>query len=196
MNFIKRLVLAISIMPIFAHSAIEGVTLGSTRVIYKSTDEMSVVKATNFSEKNYWLLRSWVSNYFDDQKNECFIVTPPLHRIEPNDEIQLQIKAIREEKIPDDRESLFRLNVLAIPPKTFLSTDGKEIKGHLQFAINSRIKLIYRPARIGEPYDITKNYMSINLMIWLQSRIQRLFLRHWSIFLLMVRPYIEILMRL
>lgn len=51
MNFIKRLVLAISIMPIFAHSAIEGVTLGSTRVIYKSTDEMSVVKATNFSEK-------------------------------------------------------------------------------------------------------------------------------------------------
>lgn len=38
-------------MPIFAHSAIEGVTLGSTRVIYKSTDEMSVVKATNFSEK-------------------------------------------------------------------------------------------------------------------------------------------------
>lgn len=84
-------------MPIFAHSAIEGVTLGSTRVIYKSTDEMSVVKATNFSEKNYWLLRSWVSNYFDDQKNECFIVTPPLHRIEPNDEIQLQIKAIREE---------------------------------------------------------------------------------------------------
>ncbi|HAY2752608.1 TPA: molecular chaperone [Escherichia coli] len=143
-------------MPIFAHSAIEGVTLGSTRVIYKSTDEMSVVKATNFSEKNYWLLRSWVSNYFDDQKNECFIVTPPLHRIEPNDEIQLQIKAIREEKIPDDRESLFRLNVLAIPPKTFLSTDGKEIKGHLQFAINSRIKLIYRPARIGEPYDIPK----------------------------------------
>ena len=121
-------------MPIFAHSAIEGVTLGSTRVIYKSTDEMSVVKATNFSEKNYWLLRSWVSNYFDDQKNECFIVTPPLHRIEPNDEIQLQIKAIREEKIPDDRESLFRLNVLAIPPKTFLSTDVKEIK----------------------PYDITK----------------------------------------
>lgn len=117
-----------------------------------------------------------MSNYFDDQKNECFIVTPPLHRIEPNDEIQLQIKAIREEKIPDDRESLFRLNVLAIPPKTFLSTDGKEIKGHLQFAINSRIKLIYRPARIGEPYDITKNYMSINLMIWLQSRIQRLFL--------------------
>ena len=39
---------------------------------------------------------------------------------------------------------------------SYTHLDGKEIKGHLQFAINSRIKLIYRPARIGEPYDITK----------------------------------------
>ena len=80
MNFIKRLVLAISIMPIFAHSAIEGVTLGSTRVIYKSTDEMSVVKATIFQKKITGCCGHELINYFD-QKNECFIVTPPLHKL-------------------------------------------------------------------------------------------------------------------
>ncbi|MBF4180780.1 fimbrial biogenesis chaperone, partial [Lelliottia nimipressuralis] len=41
--------------------------------------------------------------------------------------------------LPQDKESLFWVNVLAIPP-------ASDKKNTLQFSVNTRIKLIYRPA--------------------------------------------------
>ena len=48
--------------------------------------------------------------------------------------------------MPTDRESLFWLNVLEIPPKpSAAESAGKNL---LQFAIRSRLKLFYRPAHL------------------------------------------------
>ena len=46
-------------------------------------------------------------------------------------------------KLPDDRESMFWLNIKGIP-----ATEYVPDKNVVQFAINSKIKLIYRPAAL------------------------------------------------
>lgn len=45
--------------------------------------------------------------------------------------------------MPEDRESMLWLNIKGIP-----ATDDVSDKNIVQFAINSRIKLIYRPAAL------------------------------------------------
>jgi len=76
-------------------------------------------------------------------------VTPPLFRIEPHKDQSLRIIATPA-PLPMDRESLFWLNVLEIPPKpTAAETQDKNI---LQLAIHSRLKLFYRPDHLsGDP---------------------------------------------
>ncbi|NPT87746.1 fimbria/pilus periplasmic chaperone [Escherichia coli] len=70
-----------------------------------------------------------------------------MNRIEPNSDIQFRINKLDSiERLPKDRESLFAINVLAIPPK-------KE-KTEVQMALNTKIKLIYRPREINDPLTI------------------------------------------
>ena len=53
--------------------------------------------------------------------------------------------------LPQDRESVYWLNTLAIPPST-------KDKNTLQFAINTRIKLIYRPAALNDKKAVEAAY--------------------------------------
>jgi len=71
--------------------------------------------------------------------------------MEPHKDQSLRIIATPA-TLPADRESLFWLNVLEIPPKpTGAQFAGKNL---LQFAIRSRLKLFYRPANL--PGDVAK----------------------------------------
>uniref|UniRef100_UPI00203C9232 fimbrial biogenesis chaperone n=1 Tax=Enterobacter hormaechei TaxID=158836 RepID=UPI00203C9232 len=54
--------------------------------------------------------------------------------------------------LPQDRESLFWINVKTIP------SSSREDINKLQIAVNTRIKLFYRPSNLmDEPTDISKN---------------------------------------
>lgn len=54
--------------------------------------------------------------------------------------------------LPQDRESLFWINVKSIP------SSSREDINKLQIAVNTRIKLFYRPSNLmDEPTDISKN---------------------------------------
>lgn len=101
--------------PVVAHD-LEGINLDLTRVIFDSQQNSASIKVNNFNENKSWLLRSWISNYSDDGKSKSFIITPILYRVLPNESIQLKIEKT-DDLLPTDRESVFRINVLAIPPK-------------------------------------------------------------------------------
>ncbi len=58
--------------------------------------------------------------------------------------------------LPDNKESLFYLNVLDIPPNS-QENAGKNV---LKFAMQNRIKLIWRPSRIAA---VTKDSFQIGL---------------------------------
>jgi P pilus assembly chaperone PapD len=80
-----------------------------------------------------------------------FLITPPLFRMEPNHDQSLRILFTHSDQpLPTDRESVFWLNVLEVPPKP--SGPQFQDKNYLQLAIRSRLKLFYRPAGLpGDP---------------------------------------------
>ena len=64
--------------------------------------------------------------------------------MQQSESFQLRIEKMVDD-LPQDKESIFRINVLAIPGKT------KANESALQFAINHRVKLIYRPEQLNNP---------------------------------------------
>ena len=126
-----------------------GIVINSTRVIYP--EEKSEVTVRLESQNDYSsLVQSWIDS---GNKNEAiknikvpFILLPPITRIEPHQGQTLRINYLKEGfALPGDRESVFWLNVLDIPPKP---TDKAE--NLLQMAIRTRIKLFFRPAALQD----------------------------------------------
>lgn len=76
-----------------------------------------------------------------------FIVTPPLFRLDPEQQNVLRINYIGG-TLPTDRESVFWLNVKSIAPTK------KDEVNKLQVNIKSKFKIFYRPNGLpGEPAD-------------------------------------------
>ena len=96
------------------------------------------------------LVQNWVDagNVQSTPENSRapFVVLPPIARVDPSAGQALRIRFTgRPGALPADRESLFWLNVLDIPPKA--APDGPTAnRNYLQFAVRTRIKLFYRPA--------------------------------------------------
>lgn len=119
-------------------NAYSGIILNGTRLIFNGNQNEATITITNPDKKSY-LIQSWVS--LDDKKVSDFIVTPPLFRIDGNMSNVLRI-VLTKNNLPQDKESLFWLNVKAIPPS------DPNAKDALLIAINTKIKLIYRPASL------------------------------------------------
>lgn len=125
--------------------ASSSVVIAGTRVIYDARESEAVVKLSN-EGRTPALVQAWI----DDGNVKAapaemavpFTVTPPVSRIDPNKGQTLRI-LYTGEPLPRDRESVFWLNVVEIPPKP--TGDEAEVN-RLQFAFRSRIKLFYRPA--------------------------------------------------
>jgi len=121
-----------------------GVNVGATRVIYQSKEKEANLSLSNSGEDGVpYLVQSWVSSYDkrDDSADE-FIITPPLFRLDAKAQNILRIIATNTQHLPTDKESLFLLNVKAIPAK---STEQSS-QNVLQIALKTTIKLFYRPA--------------------------------------------------
>lgn len=132
-----------------------GVRLSGTRLIFDGAHEAAPMTVSNSSASDVWLMRFWVSPYgekatqaADEKQKEPFVVTPPLYRLDPRGAVELRINRLTD-ALPADRESVYYLNNLAIPPKKGEKTYQKAVQNGLQFAINTRIKLFYRPAAIS-----------------------------------------------
>jgi fimbrial chaperone protein len=86
-------------------------------------------------------VQSWIENESGQKVTSPFMVLPPLQRIEPNESSVLRIVKLPELGLPKDRESVFYLNIREIPPKS-------EAVNSMQIALQSKIKLFYRPAAV------------------------------------------------
>lgn len=131
-----------------------NVIIGGTRVVFPAKDGEVTVRLTN-DNTTPALIEAWIDrgdpHSTPDKVDVPFLITPPLFRMEPHKDQSLRIIATPA-TLPVDRESLFWLNVLEIPPKpTGAQMAGKNL---LQFAIRSRLKFFYRPANL--PGDVAK----------------------------------------
>ncbi|KQZ68186.1 molecular chaperone EcpD [Rhodanobacter sp. Root561] len=151
-NSIHALAVALLLFCLSVATAQANVVIGGTRVVFPAQDGEVTVRLTNDNDMPA-LVEAWIDSGDEhstpDKVNTPFLITPPIFRMDPHRDQSLRIIATAA-PLPTDRESLFWLNVLEIPPKP----SGKAFAGKnlLQFAIRSRLKLFYRPARLaGDP---------------------------------------------
>ena len=68
-------------------------------------------------EKIPYLIQAWVDPFNKEDKSKApFTVIPPVSRLEPSQEKILRIIHTKGVSLPDDRESVFWLNIKNIPP--------------------------------------------------------------------------------
>lgn len=120
-----------------------GIALGATRVIYPADAKQTSLALSNSTRQERYLINAWIENT-TGQKEKTFVITPPLFVSEPASENTLRI-IYAGPALAADRESLFYLNVKAIPS---LDKKNGESNNVLQLAILSRIKLFVRPQNL------------------------------------------------
>lgn len=135
-----------------------GISLGATRVIYPAEAKQTSLAVNNSDNNSRFLINSWIEDE-QGQKVKTFAVTPPLFVSEPNSENTLRIIYVGP-PLPGDRESLFWLNVKAIPSVEKESLAGKNV---LHLAILSRIKLFVRPSTLTDPVQEAPEALSFAL---------------------------------
>lgn len=122
------------------------VVIYGTRVIFPSERNEIVVQVMNQSSKGS-LVQAWIDDgdtTVPPEKIQVpFLLTPPVVRIKGHSGQQIKIKKMAN-ALPSDKESLFYFNVLDIPP----NASEQEGKNTLKFAMQNRLKLIYRPKGI------------------------------------------------
>lgn len=120
-----------------------ALTVNTTRVVFSSDKRSASVIISNPSNMPF-AVQTWVNTEADDATTAVpFIPSPPLFRINPGKEQQLQINGLPND-LPSDRESLFYLNVQEIP-----QADGTD-DNILNIALRTRLKLFYRPAQLKD----------------------------------------------
>lgn len=150
-NIMKKKILnsiaALLLACIYSSSASANVTIIGTRVIYPSSEKEVTVRLDNRGNQPA-LVQAWIDdgdiNKAVDKINVPFVLLPPVFRMEANKGQTLRI-VFTGSHLPADKESIYWLNVLDIPPKDKSLAD----KNQLQMAIRSRIKLFYRPTGLN-----------------------------------------------
>ncbi|MBS9425157.1 fimbrial biogenesis chaperone [Photorhabdus caribbeanensis] len=142
----KKLFLAI-LLGMTTLSAHANIVINTTRVIYPASNKEVSVQLLNAGDQPS-LVQSWIDDGDPNSTPETakvpFLLTPPVVKIDGNNGQQLRIKHINS-NLPTDRESLFYLNVLDIPPVAENIGD----KNVMQIAIRTRIKFFYRPDKLS-----------------------------------------------
>lgn len=127
------------------HHALAGVVVNGTRVIYPAQSREVTVQIDNVGDSPA-LVQAWIDdgdvNQTADTAKAPFVLTPPISRVEPGRSQALRV-IFSGAQLPADRESVFWLNVLDVPPSPEKTDDGEQ--NYLQVAFRSRLKLFYRP---------------------------------------------------
>ncbi|NIJ69964.1 fimbria/pilus periplasmic chaperone [Xanthomonas sp. 60] len=148
MNAITRIVAAgaLALATLLSTPAQASVVIGGTRVVYDSKDKEVSLKFMNEGERAA-LVQVWLDDGDDqstpDTAKAPFVVAPPVFRLDPKKQQTTRIM-FTGASLPTDRETLYWLNMLEIPPKI-----GEADANILQFAFRTRIKVFYRPAGLS-----------------------------------------------
>ena len=137
---------------LLAGNADASVTIGGTRVVYPLDQREVTVKLDNDSAAPS-LVQVWMDDGHPDAKpgdiKVPFVITPPIFRMDAKKSQTLRV-IYSGEALPTDRESVYWLNVLDIPPKAANKDDANV----LQLAYRTRIKVFVRPPKLaGKPED-------------------------------------------
>jgi len=137
----------LSLLALPAHA---GVIIYGTRVIYPAEQQEVVVRLENKGDRPA-LVQTWLDT--GDLRSTPataqtpFTLSPPIFRIEPNQQQALRLR-YSGEAAAADRESLYWLNVLEVPPVSA----GAEQNNQIELAFRTRLRVFLRPPTL--PYSV------------------------------------------
>jgi chaperone protein PapD len=119
-----------------------AISLDRTRVIFDGGQNSVSLSLNNENKQLPYLAQGWLEDEQGNKVQSPLTVLPPVQRIEPGKPSQIKIQALPAAKqLPQDRETLYYFNLREIPPRS-------DKANTLQIALQTRIKLFYRPRAI------------------------------------------------
>lgn len=155
MNKVAKTAIAVVLSFAFCSQAMAAFVLNGTRFIYDENKKNITFEVTNNASQMYGG-QVWVDN--TSEGNGIYMVPqPPFFKVGAKQKQIIRIMKT-DSSLPTDRESLFWLNVQEVPPKP----DVKENRGSvLAIAMNSRVKLIYRPSALKNGRENAEKKLTI-----------------------------------
>ncbi|WP_407437119.1 molecular chaperone [Lelliottia sp.] len=129
------------IQPVYA-----SINIGASRIIFSANDSSQSVDINNRSPNQPYLINVGISDSLSTKSTDsAFMPAPALFRIESDSTNKIRILK-KTNSLPRDRESVFYLNIMAIPTgKSGQNNTGNSVGGTLQVATGNTVKLFYRP---------------------------------------------------
>lgn len=147
-------VVFMSVIGLWSLSSSAGVTLAATRLVISDNRDGgggsgSIGVQSSASSIRPYLVRSQVSSDIEGKETQVpFVVSPALFRLEPGNTNQVRVVKTGG-ALPSDKESLFYLNVAALPASpTSTQTEFSAPEGALNVATGNIIKVFYRPNKL------------------------------------------------
>lgn len=143
-NILTAMALTASMLSGFiAPSSQAAIALDRTRVIFDGSQSSVSLNVSNENKQLPYLAQGWIEDEQGNKIQSPLTVLPPVQRIEPGKPSQVKIQALPAAKLlAQDKESIYYFNLREIPPK---STKPNT----LQIALQTRIKLFYRPSGLA-----------------------------------------------
>ena len=143
---IKKFSFAIAVPAFLAMCLINyanaAIGLDRTRVVFDGSKEAVSMNISNNNTQLPYLAQGWVEDEQGNKITSPLIVLPPVQRLEPGKNSQVKVQSLPAIKsLPQDRESVYYFNLREIPPRS-------DKANSLQIALQTRIKLFYRPAAL------------------------------------------------
>ncbi|EPT0532559.1 fimbria/pilus periplasmic chaperone [Proteus mirabilis] len=163
MLIIKMVITTCLTISFFSYGA---VTLDRTRIIFPGNENAVNITIINDNPEEAYLAQSWIEDINGNKLTKgAILATPPLQRVEPKRNSLVRLSKTPEiANLPKDRESIFYFNLREVPPKS-------KSANTLQIALQSRVKLFYRPegilneAETKWPHKITLTRISKGYII-------------------------------
>jgi len=128
--------------------AVARITIESTRAIYPEGAKEISVRIENAGTTPS-LIQAWVDEYGikgnPSTSKAPFMLLPPVVRVDAGKQQLLRIRFAGAE-LPQDRESVYSLNVLDVPSRGEAANAGGSM---LNIAVRNRVKLFYRPQALS-----------------------------------------------
>lgn len=116
-----------------------AIALDRTRVVFDGGQKSMSLSVNNNNKELPYLAQAWVEDPQGNKQNLPLVTLPPVQRIEPGAHSQVKLQSLPAvNQLPQDRESLYYFNLREIPPRS-------NKPNTLQLALQTRIKLFYRP---------------------------------------------------
>ncbi|WP_255320701.1 fimbria/pilus periplasmic chaperone [Enterobacter ludwigii] len=119
-----------------------AIAFDRTRVIFNAGEQSTIVFVKNENKQLPYLAQTWVEDASGKKTDAILTALPPVQRVEAGEKGQIKIQSTGSTaSLPQNKESLFYFNVREIPPRS-------NKPNTLQIALQTRVKMFYRPASI------------------------------------------------